>query len=268
MLYYPQTDKTISTSIQDSEKTLTRQKIHKKKPGDYITSKIPVSSRNQEIKQKTPASFDGKSFELPPPKVRGRIPKDGIKLPSRYGISIQTKKEALNSNISPPVNGIHPHEAKSPTNKGLIPRNAQKSQLNKKTPISKQVKNIDTIPRSTGVVNSKKELIDTINKPPPPKIRKKIPQNHIAQNPTIGAKKGSNNALNQRPPRIQEKRPKQSLIQHSTKGAQKEPKNIRNQPPPKIHTKTPIKKEVIPPPIFGDIKTKIPKTRLKTKKPK
>lgn len=244
---------------------MTRQKIRKKKPSDNITSKIPVSSRNQEIKQKTPVSFDDKSFELPPPKTRGRIPKDNVKLPSRYGIFDQNRKEAHISNISPPVNGIHPYEAKSPTNKGLIPKNAQ---LNKKTPIPKQVKKIDTIPRSIGVVNSKKELFDTINKPPPLKIHKKTPQNNMAQHPTIGAKKESNNALNQRPPRIQEKHPKQSLIQHSTKGAQKEPKNIRNQPPPKIHKKTPVKKEVIPPPIFGDIKTKIPKTRLKTKKPK
>ncbi|MFX0123368.1 MAG: hypothetical protein ACFFAE_06985 [Candidatus Hodarchaeota archaeon] len=248
---------------------MTRQKIRKKKPSDNITSKIPMSSRDQEIKQKTPTSFDGKSFELPPPRTRGRIPKDGVKLPSRYGSYDQNKKESIDSNISPPINEFLPYEAKSPTNKGLIPKSVQiKSQFNKKTPIPKQVNKIDTIPHSTGVVHSKKELSDTINKPPPPKIHKKTPQNNTAHHPTMGAKKERNNALNRPPPKIQEKSPTTPSIQHSTKGAQKEPKNTLNQPPPKIHKKTPVKKKVIPPPIFSDIRTKIPKTKLKTKKPK
>ncbi|UCG01494.1 MAG: hypothetical protein JSW11_17995 [Candidatus Heimdallarchaeota archaeon] len=249
---------------------MARHKIRKKKPRDNIKSKIPVSLRVQEIKQKTPTSFNGKSFELPPPKARGRIPKDGIKLPSKYGSSDQTKKESIDSNVSPPINNSLPYETKSPTNIGLIPKNVQKkSQFNKKTPTPKQVYKIGTIPRSTGVVHSKKELSDTINKPPPPKNHKKMPQDTIIQSPTMGAKKGQKNVINQLPPILKDKIPKTPSIQYSTKGGKKKQKNVVNQPPPpKIHIKSPVKKKVIPPPIFNDIKTKIPKTRVKTKKPK
>ena len=248
---------------------MTNRKIRKKKPTDNIKSKIPASSRSQKIKQKIPTSFDGKSFELPPPKTSGGIPKDGIKLPSSHGGFDQDKKEAIVSNISPPANEALLYGVKAPTKKGLVPKNAQKRlQLNKKTPIPKLAKKIETVPRSAGVISSKKELFDTINKPPPPRIHEKSPRNNTAQHPTLGAKKESNNALNQSPPRIQEKHPKRSSIQYSKKGAQKERKNTLNQPPPKIIQKTPVKKKLIPPPIFGDIKTKIPKTRLKTKKPK
>jgi len=253
---------------QDSEKTLTRQKIRKKKPSDNITSKIPVSSRDQEIKQKAPNSFDGKSFELPPPKERRRIPKDEVKLPSRYGISVQNKKESKDSNISPPIKEIILYEAKSPTKKGLIPKSSRKKvPFNKKTPKSRLVNKIDTIPGSKGVIHSKKELSNSVNRPPPPKIRTKTPRDSI-QSPTMGVIKAQNNVTNQLPPIIKGKIAKPS-IQHSTKGGKKKQKNVVNQPPPpKIHIKSPVKKKIIPPPIFNDIKTKIPKRRVKTKKPK
>ncbi|MFX1505093.1 MAG: hypothetical protein ACFFDC_03165 [Promethearchaeota archaeon] len=248
---------------------MTRQKIRKKKPNDNITSKIPVSSRNQKIKQKTPASFDGKSFDLPPPKTRGRIPKDELKIPSRYGISDQNKKESINSNISPPVNESLPYEAKSPTNKGLIPKNVQeKSQVNTKTPNSKQIDKIDTIPSSKGVIHSKKELFSTINRPPPPNVHQKTPRDTTTISPNKGVMKSQKKGVNQSPPIIQSK-PKTSSIQHSSKGGKNKQKNVVNQPPPtKIQTKSPVKKKVIPPPIFNDIKTKIPKTKVKTKKPR
>ncbi len=226
---------TIYNSVQDSETILARRKIREKKPRNNIKSKIPTSSREHEIKQKTPDSYDLKSFELPPPMERRGIPKDEVRLPSRYGSADQNKKESISSNISPPINESVLYEAKSPTKKGSIPKVIRL--LDKKTPIPKQINKIDTIPRSTGVVHSKKALSNTVNQPPPPKIQEKIP--------------------------------KKAPIQHHSMGAKKEQKSAINQsPPPKIHKKTPVKKKIIPPPIFDDIKTKIPKTKLKTKKPK
>ncbi|MFW9906236.1 MAG: hypothetical protein ACFFFH_18090 [Candidatus Thorarchaeota archaeon] len=229
-----------------------------------------MSSRNQEIKQKTPASFDSKPFELPPPKTRGGIPKDGIKLPSRYGSTDQNKKGSIDSNISPPENKSLPYKAKSPTNKGLIPKNVQeKSQVNKKTPISNQINKIDMIPSSKGVIHSKKELFNTINRPPPPNIHKKTPRDTTIQSPTMGVMKGQKNVINQSPPIIQIKNPKTPSNQYSSEGGKNKQKNVVNRPPPpKIHTKSPVKKKVIPPPMFNNIKTKIPKTRVKTKKPR
>ena len=252
---------------QDSEKTLTKQKIRKKKPSNDITSKIPINSRDQDIKQKIPASFDGKSFELPPPKERRGIPKDEVKLPSRYGISDQDKKESKDSNTSPPVEEPILYEEKFPTKKGLIPKSLRKKvPFDKKTPKTRQNNKIDKIPSSKGV-HSKKELSNSINRPPPPKIHPKTPQDSI-RSPTIGGNERQKNTLNQLPPIIKGKIPKPS-IQHSTKGGIKKQKNVVNQPPPpKIRIKSPVKKKIIPPPIFDDIKTKIPKTRVKTKKPK
>lgn len=225
-------------SVQDSEKTLARRKIREKKPRNNIKIKIPTSSRVQEIKQKTPDSSDLKSFEIPPPKERRGIPKDEVKLPSQHGSSDQNKKESIDSNISPPINESVLYEAKSPTKKGLIPKGVRKKfLLDKKTPIPKQINKIDTILRSRGVVHSKKALSNTVNRPPPLKSQEKIP--------------------------------KKAPIQHHTAGVKKEQKSAINRPPPpKIHKKTPAKKKIIPPPIFDDIKTKIPKTKLKTKKPR
>ncbi len=217
---------------------MTRQKIREKRPSNNIKSKIPISSREQEIKQKTPDSYDVKSFELPPPKERRGIPKDEIKPPSHLGSSDQNKKMSIESNISPPKNESVLYETIFPTNKGLIPKSVSKKlPLDKKTPIPEQISKIDTIPRSTGVVHSKKSLSNVLNQPPPSKIQEIIPKNATIQHPTLGGKK--------------------------------EQKSTVNQPPPlKIHKKTPEKKKIIPPPIFDDIKTKIPKTNLKTKKPK
>ena len=224
---------------EDYEKTLTRQKISEKKPSNNIKSKVPASSGEQEIKQKAPDSYNVKTFELPPPKERRGIPKDEVKLPSHHGSSDQNKKASFELNISPLIKESVLYEAKSPTKKGLIPKSVRKkSALDKKTPIPKQIKKIRTIPSSTGVVHSKKALSKTVNQPPPP-------------------------------PRIQDKTPKKATIQYPTKGAKKDQKNSVNQPPPpKIHNKIPVKKTIIPPPIFDDKKTKIPKTRLKIKKPK
>jgi hypothetical protein len=228
-----------------------------------------VNSSNQKIKQKTPASFNSESFDLPPPKTRGRIPKDEVELPSRYGSSDQNKKESINSNISPPVNGSLPYETKSPTNKGLIPKNVkERSQFNTKAPNSKQINKINAIPSSKGVIQSKKELFSTINRSPPPSVHQKTPRDITTKSPTNVVLKGQKKSINQPPPIIQGKTPKHS-VQYSSKGGKNKQKNVVNQPPPtKIHTKSPVKKKVIPPPIFNDIKTKIPKTRVKTKKPR
>lgn len=216
---------------------MTRQKIREKKPSNNIKSKVPVSSREQEIKQKTPDSYDVKSFEPPPRKERKGIPKEDVELPSRYGISDQNKKVSTDSNITPPSNESVLYEAKSPTSKGVIPKGVRKKlPLDKKAPISMQINKIGTIPRSTGVVRSKKALSNTVNQPPP-KIQSKISKKAPIQYPTMGAKKEQKNAVNK-------------------------------PPPPKIHTNIPAKKKIIPPPIFDDMKTKIPKTKLKTKKPK
>ena len=215
---------------------MANQKIREKKPSNKIKRKVPASSREQEIKQKTPDSYDFKSFELPPQKERRGIPKEDVKLPSRYGISDQNKKSSTDSNVSPPINESVLYEAKSPTDKGLIPKDVRKkTAIDKKTPIPKQIDKIDPIPRSTGVVQSKKALFNIVNQPPPI---------------------------------IQSKIPKKATTKYSTMGAKKEKNSIVNKPPPKIHEKTPKKKKIIPPPIFDDIKTKISKAKLKTKKPK
>ncbi|MFX1284866.1 MAG: hypothetical protein ACFFB5_14490 [Promethearchaeota archaeon] len=215
---------------------MARQKIREKKPSDKIKSKIPVSSREQEIKQKTPEKYDVESFELPPPKQRGGIAKDEVKLPSDHGSFDQNKKDSFKSTL-PPIKESVPYEAKSPSNKGLIPNStSKKSALNKKTPVPKQINKINTIPRSTGVVHSKKALSNTVNRPPP-KIQRKIPKKGSNKHPIMGGKKENKTSINQ-------------------------------PPPPKIHMKTPVKKKITPPPIFEDIKAKIPKTKLKAKKPK
>lgn len=215
---------------------MTRQKIHKKKPSNDIQSKIPLSSREQEIKQKTLDIYDDNSFELPPPKERRGILKEEMTSPSRHGSLDQNRKALIDSNISPPRDESVLYESKSPTRKGLIPKGVRKkSALHKKTPIPEQINKIHTIPRSTGVVHSKKTLSNTVNQPPP---------------------------------KIQEKSPKRSVIQYRNMGAQKERRSAINKPPPtKIHKKLPSKKKIIPPPIFDDIKTKIPKTKVKIKKP-
>ncbi len=218
---------------------MARQKIHEKKPSNNIKSKIPVSSGEQEIKQKKPDSYDVKSFELPPPKEKRGIPKNEVRLPSRHGSSDQNKKGSFDPNISPPINESVLYEAKSPSNKGLIPKSVRKKvPLEKKIPIPKQINKIVTLPRSTGALHSKKALSNTVNQPPPP-------------------------------PQIHKKTSKKATIQYHTMGAKKERKSTVNKPPPpKIHKKTPAKKKTIPPPIFDDVNTKIPKTKLKTKKPK
>ncbi|MHA2245436.1 MAG: hypothetical protein ACXADY_10765 [Candidatus Hodarchaeales archaeon] len=190
------------------------------------------------MKQKTPDSYNEKSFKLPPPKERRRIPKDEVNLPSHHGSSDQNKKTSFESNISPPINESVLYKAKSPTNKGLIPKSIhKKSAPDKKTPIHKKIMKIRTIPSSTGVVHSKKALSNAINQPPPSRIQEKTPKKDTSKYSTIGAKKDKKNSVNQ-------------------------------PPPPKFHNKIPGKKTILPPPIFEDKKTKIPKTRLKSKKPK
>lgn len=234
---------------------MVRQKINEKRPGDKIKQKTP-------LKSKTPTGTE-ESFELPPPKIKSKlkVPKTTLQPPSRHGLREEQKQDISNQNISPPIpdrrkTSLKPtrspminrvqrsksepppksysYPIETPSNHGVVPKGVRKkNSINQSLPPGNHLPKVRKTPKSTGFSSKKKP--EFVNRPLPKTKRKE-----------------SKKIRSKTPP--------------SSKGvAKKKPQRVQNRPiPMKIREKTPSKKKLKPPPTFEN---KIPKTRIKSKRP-
>ncbi|MHA2224564.1 MAG: hypothetical protein ACXAC8_05140 [Candidatus Hodarchaeales archaeon] len=245
---------------------MVKWKIKEKKPKNPIKQKIPKDTKNLNIIHKVPTDIKN-DFELPPPK-KSQLPKRNVIIPSRHGILEKEDLFEIQTNFPPPTsdqsvsNSNHkpkssPVDKKSnrfitskiltqsssdnkgqnfvPSQKGVVPKGIRKkSAINKPVPTPKSPEKQKIIPSSKG--GSSNKPINVINRP-----------------------LTNNQKQNSSKTRVKEKKP-------STKGMVVRKLKDKNKPLLKeIKVKTPTKKQMIPPPSFTD---KIPKTRIRKKKPR
>jgi hypothetical protein len=177
----------------------------------------------------------GDNFELPPRKTpkNEKIPKSDVKVPSNHGSHKIRQKDISPSNkpLIRESRDIKRIKDKKPRDKGKA---IQKIKIRSKTP-ERRFKKRQVLPSRKGLDESKKSRKIT-NKPLPKQIRTKTPKKMSVRSP---------------PPtsRLEKKK----LDRESNRS-----------PPPKIVQKTPDKQKPLPPTAIRD---KIPKTKIKEKKP-
>ena len=218
---------------------MKKSKIQQKKPKDSIKQKIPGNMSITKIKSKTPSDKQ-ESFTLPPQRAQKakKIPKTMIKLPSDHGSQKRIGKELKSINKSPPPKSSELYETRSkyPNSNGKIP---VKEKSIGKSPPRFSPKDFQKLPSRKGFVKTKKET-KSVNRPPTKQIIKKTPE-----------------------------RTKERKLPSTFGIKVKEPRKQTNRAPnPKIVQKTPDKRKSNPPPTVQLSSKKIPKTKIKRKKPK
>jgi len=236
---------------------LARWKIREKKPGKKIIQKTP-QSKNSAIISKTPSGSE-ESFELPPPKTKiiSKIPKTSIQPPSRHGERERQKNDIQDGNVPPP----------KPTKSPMKGKDYQTVQSKTPPKSPSQRERLGAPPSNHGALSKGIRKKIAVNRPLP------TPEHSDKESKTprsIGSSSKKKSKFVNRPlPRIRSKEPpkaKSKIPPPTSKGVEKKKKHKAiNRPIPKeIRTKTPSKKKIKPPPTFED---KIPKTRIKSKKP-
>jgi hypothetical protein len=214
---------------------LNREKIFQKKPKDSIRQKTPANDHLSDVKGKTPQDT-GEDFSLPPRRVTKSesIPKSDVKVPSNHG-SQKIRQKDISPVNKPPIrksNDFKTIQSKQPGKQGKI---LQKIKIQSKTP-KKTIKERQSPPSRKGIDESKKSR-RSINKPLSKQIRSKTPSKTSVRLP-----------------------PATSQLEKK-----KQDRTYNQPPPPKITHKKPSNRKQIPPPT---VKEKIPKTKIKDKKPK
>ncbi len=250
---------------------LVRWKIREKKPKEEIKQKTPIESKNSQIKSKTPSGSED-SFELPPPKkkMKSKVPKTTIRSPSRHGAREQPKDDIQQTNIHPSILNQRGSQRETPSIPIKSPmKEKDHKAVQSKTPPKSQSKQErpSTLPSSLGILTEGERKKIALNRPVP------TPE-HLAKEIKTPRSIGSSSTkksefINKPLPKIRSKKPpktKTKISPPTSKGVEKKKKyKAINKPIPKIiRRKTPEKKKGKPPPTFED---KIPKTRIKTKKP-
>lgn len=215
-------------------KKLKKDKIHQKKPKDSIKQKTPEETHISSVEVKIPKD-SGESFALPPRKTPQyeQIPKSEVKTPSNHGSQKIRQKDISPINTPPPreSHSLRKIKTKRPTDYG---KNIQKSKVQSHMPKrSQEIK--QKLPSRKGLDNSKKSR-KSINRPLSKQIRTKTPRKTAIRSPPATSqleKKKLDRKSNQSPPIISQKQPGK-------------------------------KKHFIPP----TVRNKIPKTKIKEKKPK
>ncbi len=203
-----------------------------------MKEKTPTHENTPSIIEKTPE--DSKEhFKLPPQRTREvkSIEKESVSHPTRRGAKDKKIKEESRKNLLPPMEHSQKRgESLVPSNKGSLPKSVRK-----KTPVNRK------IPRQHKFPSTQKTVPPTrkgVSKKKTNRIRNKAPPQ------VMNAKNLDKKILP--PPSINQKR-------------KKDTKQFLNKVPPKsIVNKTPDKKKSVPPTI---IKSKIPKSKIKFKKP-
>jgi hypothetical protein len=218
---------------------LKKLKIRQKKPKDSIKQKTPRDPSLPKIRSKVPNDSKD-SFALPPQKTqtRKKIPKNVVKLPSDEGSQKRLDKSKKSINQPPPFKTYQSKkkQIKHLNSSGKI---AIKEKSPGKSPPKYSTKNYRQLPSRKGAVSSKK-IAKTVNKPPSKKIISKTPKK----------------LKNRIPPSTFGMKIKKPL------------KQTNRAPSQKIVEKTPAEKKSILPPTINLPSEKIPKTKIKGKKPK
>ena len=213
---------------------MKKDKIHQKKPKDSIRQKTPAKSHIQSVEEKIPKD-SGDDFALPPRKItqREKIPKSEVKVPSNHGSQKIRQKDVSPSNKSPirETNSFKDIKNKQPRDQGKI---IQKIKIQSKTPERPSQKK--QVPPSRKGLDESKKSRKSINRPLTRQIRTKTPRKTSVRSP-----------------------PATSQLEKK-----KLDRQSNQSPPPKIVQKTPNKKKLLPPTA---IRSKIPKTKIKEKKP-
>ena len=218
---------------------MKKPKIRQKKPKDSIKQKTPRDPSLPKIRSKVPNDLKD-SFTLPPQKTqtRKKIPKSVVKLPSDQGSQKRLDKSQKSINRLPPSKTYQSRKAriKNPNSSGKIPI---KEKTPGKSPPKYSTKEYRQLPSRKGVVSSKK-IAKSVNKPPSKQIISKTPEKPKSRSPpsTFGMK------------------------------VKKPLKQTNRAPSPKIIQKKPAKEKSILPPTIHLPTEKIPKTKIKGKKPK
>ncbi|MHA1945430.1 MAG: hypothetical protein ACXAC6_15060 [Candidatus Hodarchaeales archaeon] len=213
---------------------MKKDKITQKKPTDSIKQKTPAKYHIPSVSEKIP-NDSGDNFALPPRKIsqHEKIPKAVVKVPSNHGSQKIRQKDVSPLN-TPPKRDYSSYknvQTKQPTDQG---KTIQKIKIQSKTPERSPQKE-QVIPSRKGLDESKKSR-KSINKPLAKQIRTKKPRKTSLRSP---------------PATYQLE--KKKLDRQSNQS-----------PPPKIVQKTPNKKKPLPPTA---ISSKIPKTKIKEKRP-
>ncbi|MHA1206366.1 MAG: hypothetical protein ACTSSO_02220 [Candidatus Hodarchaeales archaeon] len=214
---------------------LNRDRIHQKKPKDSIKEKTPNETHIPTVIGKIPQDT-GESFSLPPrkPLHNGQIPKSEVKAPSNYGSQKKRSKDLSSTNTPPPREdrSFKDMKSKRPADHGKI---IQKSKVQSHA-LRKFQERKQKPPSRKGLDSSKKSR-RSINRPLSRQIQAKTPRKTTIRSPPATSqleKKKTDRKSNQSPPSL-------------------------------ISLKTPEQKRPLPPPTVRD---KIPKTKIKEKKPK
>lgn len=216
---------------------MARFKIRSKKPKDPIKVKTPEKEPILSITEKTPDDTE-KQFHLPPSRkyAKNKINKESFTHPTSYGLKEGEKKPST-TNTVPPLSQVKSKKnSRIPSNKGSLPKSIRKKvSVNQKVPKhSKKIHKQRTLPPSRIGISEKK----------PSKITNKTPPQHLH------TKKPKEKTI---PP------PSTLNSTHNLK------KTSISKPPPKSKLeKVSMNSKSVPPTI---INTKIPKDRIKAKKP-
>lgn len=247
---------------------MVRWKIREKRPGEKIKQKTPTNSKSLIIKSKLPNGSE-EAFELPPPKqkLRSNIPKSSISPPSRHGVLEPSKDDIPHTNVPPPISNQNEIDTSLKPIKSPIKEKDQHTVQSKTPPkSSSQQERPPAPPSSLGALSKGNRKKLAPNRPVPiskhPNKEIKIPR------PIGSPSKEKSKFVNKPLPKINSKKPSKEnvkMLLPTSRGAEKK-KGFKaiNRPIPKtIKTKTPSKQK--PPPTFEE---KIPKSRIKTKKPR
>ncbi len=212
---------------------MKEDKINQKKPTDSIKQKTPAKSHIPSVSEKIPKD-SGDNFALPPRKTpqHEQIPKLEVKVPSNHGSQKIRQKDISPANTPPKRdnNSFKDIYTKQPTDHG---KKIQKMKIQNKRPERSPQKE-QVIPSRKGLDESKKSR-KSVNKPLAKQIRTKTPKKSSVRSPPATSKLE-----------------KKKLDQESNKS------------PPRIIQKKLTKEKSLPPTA---IRSKIPKTKIKEKKP-
>ena len=213
---------------------MKKDRIHQKKPKDSIKQKTPDEIDIDTIVGKIPKD-KGESFVLPPrkPLQYDQIPKSEVKTPSNHGSQKIRPKDISPTNTPPPreSESFKNIKTKRPADHGKI---IKKSKVQSHTPKKSQERK--QVPPSRKGLDTSKKSRKSINRPLSRQIRTKTPRKTAIRSP-----------------------PATSQLEKK-----KTDRKSNQSPPPMISQKTPKQKKPIPP----TVRDKIPKTKIKEKKPK
>jgi len=214
---------------------LKKNRIHQKKPKDSIKVKTPDETNAPTVFGKIPKDA-GENFALPPRKSlqNDQIPKSEVKAPSDHGSQKIRKKDISPTNTPPPreSHSFKNMKTKQPVDHGKI---IQKSKVQSQTPKRIQEKRRE-LPSRKGLDKSKKSR-KSINRPLSKQIKTKTQRKTTIRSPPATSQLEKKNV----------------------------DRKFNQSPPSKISQKTPKQKRPLPPPTVRD---KIPKTKIKEKKPR